>query len=333
MQKEDLRIVYMGTPDFAVESLRQLVEGGYNVVGVITMPDKPMGRHGSVLQPSPVKQYAVEKGLRVLQPVNLKDEAFVEELRSLKADLQIVVAFRMLPEVVWNMPPMGTFNLHASLLPQYRGAAPINWAIINGDTETGITTFFLKHEIDTGEVIQQVRVPIADEDNVEVIHDKLMNLGGRLVTETVDAILAGTVKSVPQEELLNLSEEELRPAPKIFKDTCRIDWTKGVKAVYDFVRGLSPYPAAWTELVHPQGGVQVMKVFQTEKVFVSQTENSFVPHKEEVGTVSTDGKTYLRVALTDGYLNILSLQLAGKKRMPVADFLRGFKATEGMCVR
>ena len=333
MQKEDLRIVYMGTPDFAVESLRQLVEGGYNVVGVITMPDKPMGRHGSVLQPSPVKQYAVEKGLRVLQPVNLKDEAFVEELRSLKADLQIVVAFRMLPEVVWNMPPMGTFNLHASLLPQYRGAAPINWAIINGDTETGITTFFLKHEIDTGEVIQQVRVPIADEDNVEVIHDKLMNLGGRLVTETVDAILAGTVKSVPQEELLNLSEEELRPAPKIFKDTCRIDWTKGVKAVYDFVRGLSPYPAAWTELVHPQGGVQVMKVFQTEKVFVSQTENSFVPHKEEVGAVSTDGKTYLRVALTDGYLNILSLQLAGKKRMPVADFLRGFKATEGMCVR
>ena len=333
MQKEDLRIVYMGTPDFAVESLRQLVEGGYNVVGVITMPDKPMGRHGSVLQPSPVKQYAVEKGLRVLQPVNLKDETFVEELRSLKADLQIVVAFRMLPEVVWNMPPMGTFNLHASLLPQYRGAAPINWAIINGDTETGITTFFLKHEIDTGEVIQQVRVPIADEDNVEVIHDKLMNLGGRLVTETVDAILAGTVKSVPQEELLNLSEEELRPAPKIFKDTCRIDWTKGVKAVYDFVRGLSPYPAAWTELVHPQGGVQVMKVFQAEKVFVSQAENSFVPHKEEVGTVSTDGKTYLRVALTDGYLNILSLQLAGKKRMPVADFLRGFKATEGMCVR
>ena len=333
MQKEDLRIVYMGTPDFAVESLRQLVEGGYNVVGVITMPDKPMGRHGSVLQPSPVKQYAVEKGLRVLQPVNLKDEAFVEELRSLQADLQIVVAFRMLPEVVWNMPPMGTFNLHASLLPQYRGAAPINWAIINGDTETGITTFFLKQEIDTGEVIQQVRVPIADEDNVEVIHDKLMNLGGRLVTETVDAILAGTVKPVPQEELVNLSEEELRPAPKIFKDTCRIDWTKGVKAVYDFVRGLSPYPAAWTELVHPQGGVQVMKVFQAEKVFVSQTENSFVPHKEEVGTVSTDGKTYLRVALTDGYLNILSLQLAGKKRMPVADFLRGFKVIEGMCVR
>ena len=324
MQKEDLRIVYMGTPDFAVESLRQLVEGGYNVVGVITMPDKPMGRHGSVLQPSPVKQYAVEKGLRVLQPVNLKDEAFVEELRSLKADLQIVVAFRMLPEVVWNMPPMGTFNLHASLLPQYRGAAPINWAIINGDTETGITTFFLQHEIDTGEVIQQVRVPIADEDNVKVVHDKLMNLGGRLVTETVDAILASEVKPVPQEELMKLSQEELRPAPKIFKDTCRIDWTKGVKGVYDFVRGLSPYPAAWTELVGADGSSQVLKIFQTEKNFFS--------HGEKIGTVSTDGKTYLRVALADGYLNILSLQLAGKKRMPVADFLRGFKMTEGLRV-
>ena len=325
MQKEDLRIVYMGTPDFAVESLRQLVEGGYNVVGVITMPDKPMGRHGSVLQPSPVKQYAMEKGLRVLQPVNLKDEAFVEELRSLQADLQIVVAFRMLPEVVWNMPPMGTFNLHASLLPQYRGAAPINWAIINGDTETGITTFFLQHEIDTGEVIQQVRVPIADEDNVEVIHDKLMNLGGRLVTETVDAILAGNVKHVPQEELINLSQEELRPAPKIFKDTCRIDWTKGVKGVYDFVRGLSPYPAAWTELVNADGSSQVLKIFQTEKNFFS--------HEDKIGTVSTDGKSYLRVALSDGYLNILSLQLAGKKRMPIADFLRGFKVAEGLCVR
>jgi len=324
MQKEDLRIVYMGTPDFAVESLRQLVEGGYNVVGVITMPDKPMGRHGSVLQPSPVKQYALEKGLRVLQPVNLKDEAFVEELRSLKADLQIVVAFRMLPEVVWNMPAMGTFNLHASLLPQYRGAAPINWAIINGDTETGITTFFLKHEIDTGEVIQQVRIPIADADNVEVIHDKLMNLGGRLVTETVDAILAGRVKPVPQEELLKLSDEELRPAPKIFKETCRIDWSKGVKAVYDFVRGLSPYPAAWTELVNADGTSQVLKIFQTEKNFFS--------HEEKIGSVSTDGKTYLRVALADGYLNILSLQLAGKKRMPVADFLRGYKASEGLFV-
>lgn len=325
MQKKDLRIVYMGTPDFAVESLRCLVEGGYNVVGVITMPDKPMGRHGSVLQPSPVKQYALEKGLHILQPANLKDEAFVEELRSLKADLQIVVAFRMLPEVVWNMPPMGTFNLHASLLPQYRGAAPINWAIINGDTETGITTFFLKHEIDTGEVIQQVRVPIADDDNVEVIHDKLMMLGGKLVTETVDAILAGTVKSVPQEELISLSEEELRPAPKIFKDTCRIDWQKGLKGVYDFVRGLSPYPAAWTELVNEEGTSQVLKIFQTEKKFLS--------HGEKTGAVTSDGKTYLRIALPDGYLYVQSLQLAGKKRMSVSDFLNGFKTTSGLCVR
>ena len=214
VEKKNLRIVYMGTPDFAVEALRCLVEGGYNVVGVITMPDKPAGR-GHKLQFSPVKQYALEHNLPLLQPEKLKDEAFVEALRAWKADLQIVVAFRMLPEVVWNMPRLGTFNLHASLLPQYRGAAPINWAVINGDTETGITTFFLKHEIDTGEVIQQVRVPIADTDNVGIVHDKLMLLGGRLVVETVDAILAGTVKSIPQEEMAVVGE--LRPAPKIFK--------------------------------------------------------------------------------------------------------------------
>lgn len=319
MEKKDLRIVYMGTPDFAVESLKRLVEGGYNVVGVITMPDKPMGRHGSVLQPSPVKQYAVSQGLRVLQPERLKDGAFVEELRSLQADLQIVVAFRMLPEVVWNMPRLGTFNLHASLLPQYRGAAPINWAVINGDTETGITTFFLKHEIDTGEIIQQVRVPIADTDNVEVVHDKLMALGGDLVLETVDAILAGTVKTIPQEELIK-QEGELRPAPKIFKDTCRIDWSKGVKQVYDFVRGLSPYPAAWTELCMADGSRQVLKVYQTEKIFAS--------HNRQVGEICTDMKTYLHVAVKDGFINILSLQLAGKKRMDVKDFLRGYRASD-----
>ena len=196
MEKKDLRIVYMGTPEFAVESLKRLVEGGYNVVGVITMPDKPMGRHGSVLQPSPVKAYAVSQGLKVLQPEKLKDEGFLEELRALRADLQIVVAFRMLPEAVWQMPRLGTFNLHASLLPQYRGAAPINWAVINGDTETGITTFFLKHEIDTGEIIDQVRVPIADTDNVGVVYDRLMMLGGDLVLKTVDAILAGNVKTI-----------------------------------------------------------------------------------------------------------------------------------------
>lgn len=317
MKKEDLRIIYMGTPDFAVESLRVLVEGGYNVVAVITMPDKPVGRHGSVLQPSPVKQYAVEHGLKVLQPVKLKDEAFVEELRSLKADLQIVVAFRMLPEVVWNMPPMGTFNLHASLLPQYRGAAPINWAVVNGDKETGITTFFLQHEIDTGEIIQQVRVPINEEDDVEAVHDRLMLLGGKLVLETVDNIIAGTVKSIPQEEFI--TDEPLRPAPKIFKDTCRINWNQPMQKVYDFVRGFSPYPAAWTEL-NNGGTVQVLKIYQTQKEVSS---NPPAP-----GTVMTDGKRYLKVAVQDGFLNILSLQLAGKKRMSVKDFLCGFKQAE-----
>ena len=320
MEKKDLKIVYMGTPEFAVESLKRLVEGGYNVVGVITMPDKPMGRHGSVLQASPVKQYAVSQGLKVLQPEKLKDEAFLEELRALQADLQIVVAFRMLPEVVWNMPPMGTFNLHAALLPQYRGAAPINWAVINGDTETGITTFFLKHEIDTGDIIQQVRVPIADTDNVEIVYDKLMMLGGDLVLETVDAILAGTIHPIPQDELI-MPETELRPAPKIFKETCRIDWNKGVKRVYDFVRGLSPYPAAWTELVLPDGNRQVVKIYETEKQFAA--------HSLPIGQVDTDGKTYFRIAVPDGYVNLHSLQMAGKKRMGVGDFLRGYRHVEG----
>ena len=316
MDKSELKIVYMGTPDFAVEPLRCLVEGGYNVVGVITMPDKPAGR-GHKIQYSPVKQYALEHNLPLLQPEKLKDEAFIEALRAWKADLQIVVAFRMLPEVVWAMPPLGTFNLHASLLPQYRGAAPINWAVINGDTETGITTFFLKHEIDTGEVIQQVRIPIADTDDVGIVHDKLMILGGKLVVETVDAILAGTVHSVPQETLIS---EELRPAPKIFKDTCRIRWDQPVKRVYDFVRGLSPYPAAWTELRKPDGSVETLKIFQTAKI--EQT------HQLPTGTIRTDGKTYLRVAVLGGFIDVLSLQLPGKKRLPVAELLRGYHITE-----
>ncbi|MBR1942090.1 MAG: methionyl-tRNA formyltransferase [Bacteroidaceae bacterium] len=316
MDKSELKIVYMGTPDFAVEPLRCLVEGGYNVVGVITMPDKPAGR-GHKIQYSPVKQYALEHNLPLLQPEKLKDEAFIEALRAWKADLQIVVAFRMLPEVVWAMPPLGTFNLHASLLPQYRGAAPINWAVINGDTETGITTFFLKHEIDTGEVIQQVRIPIADTDDVGIVHDKLMILGGKLVVETVDAILAGTVHSVPQETLIT---EELRPAPKIFKDTCRIRWDQPVKRVYDFVRGLSPYPAAWTELHKPDGSVETLKIFQTAKIEQA--------HQLPTGTIRTDGKAYLHVAVLGGFIDILSLQLPGKKRLPVAELLRGYHITE-----
>lgn len=323
MDKKDLRIVYMGTPEFAVESLKRLVEGGYNIVGVITMPDKPMGRHGSVLQPSPVKQYAVSQGLKVLQPEKLKNEEFVAELRSLNADLQIVVAFRMLPEVVWSMPRLGTFNLHASLLPQYRGAAPINWAVINGDTETGITTFFLKHEIDTGEIIDQVRVPIADTDNVEVVYERLMRLGGDLVLKTVDAILEGSVKTIPQEELAQVGE--LRPAPKIFKETCRIDWTIGVKRIYDFVRGLSPYPAVWTELYQEGADPIMLKIFETEKLFC---EHSLAP-----GTIVTDCKTYFKIASSDGYVNVLSLQLAGKKRMEINDFLRGYRHTEKAYVK
>lgn len=322
MNKEDLRIVYMGTPDFAVEALRCLVEGGYNVVGVITMPDKPAGR-GHKLQQSPVKQYALAHGLPLLQPEKLKDEAFLAQLRAWNADLQIVVAFRMLPEVVWAMPRLGTFNLHASLLPQYRGAAPINWAVINGDTETGVTTFFLKHEIDTGEVIRQERVPIADTDDAGTVHDRLMLLGGRVVTETVDAILAGTAASIPQEQMA--ASGSLRPAPKIFKDTCRIDWSRPVKQVYDFVRGLSPYPAAWTELHQPGQEPVVLKVFETEKLPGH--------HDQPVGAVMTDGKTYLRVAAADGWVGIRSLQLPGKKRLHVDELLRGFRLVEPVRVQ
>lgn len=314
MTKESFKIVFMGTPDFAVESLRALVEGGYNVVGVVTMPDKPMGRHQTELSQSAVKKYAVENNLPVLQPEKLKDPDFLDALRAWGADLQIVVAFRMLPEVVWNMPPQGTFNLHAALLPQYRGAAPINWAIINGDTQTGITTFFLDHDIDTGKVIQRVPVPILDTDNVEDVHDKLMTLGARLVTETVDNIIAGNICPIPQSELT--TDEPLRPAPKIFKETCRIDWSKSVKQVYDFIRGLSPYPAAWTELVINDERRSVLKIYGAEKQLCEVCE--------PIGTVVTDGRRELKVALADGYLRITMLQLAGKKRMSVEDFLCGF---------
>lgn len=316
MKKEDLRIVYMGTPDFAVESLRALVEGGYNVVGVVTMPDKPVGRHGSVLQASPVKEYAVSKGLPVLQPEKLKEESFLADLRALHADLQIVVAFRMLPEVVWNMPPMGTFNLHASLLPQYRGAAPINWAVINGDEETGATTFFLTHEIDTGKIIRQKRLPIADTDDVGTVHDALMQMGAGLVIETVDLLLAGKADAIPQEAFYK-EVSELRPAPKIFKETCRIDWGRPLKSIYDFIRGLSPYPAAWTEIVSPEGIHTVLKIYQTEKYPAI--------HNLPVGTMRTDQKSYIEVAVEGGYLRLLSVQLAGKKRLSVTDFLNGFK--------
>lgn len=319
MDKTTLRIVYMGTPDFAVESLKSLVEGGYNVVGVVTMPDKPIGRHGSTLQASPVKQYAVSQGITVLQPEKLKEETFINELKALNADLQIVVAFRMLPEIVWSMPRLGTFNLHASLLPQYRGAAPINWAVINGDAETGATTFFLTHEIDTGKIILQQRLPIADTDDAEIVHDSLMTMGAGLVLKTVDLIIEGKADAVPQESFYTNSSE-LRAAPKIFKDTCRINWSLSVKQAYDFVRGLSPYPGAWTELVAPTGEKMVLKVFHTEKIVES--------HVLPFGSIRTDSKNFVEVAARGGFIRLHAVQLAGKKRMVVTDFLNGFKLTE-----
>ena len=280
-----MKIVFLGTPDFAVESLRRLVEGGYNIVGVITMPDKIAGRGHKMFQ-SPVKEYAVEHNLKLLQPTNLKDPAFVEELRSLQADLQIVIAFRMLPEVVWNMPPMGTFNLHASLLPKYRGAAPINWAVMNGDTETGVTTFFLKHEIDTGDIIQQRSIPIAKTDNVGVIHDRLMMLGADMVIETVDAILAGEVKPIPQDELCNQGIEAT-PAPKIFKDTCRIDFSQPAAAVHNFIRGLSPYPAAWCDMTLNGQTYENVKVFPAEPRTKNKDKKGISSYPAATANIST----------------------------------------------
>lgn len=313
MKKEDLKIVFLGTPDFAVESLRRIHEGGYNIVGVITMPDKPAGR-GHKLLHSPVKQYAVANNLPLLQPVNLKDPQFVEQLRSLGANLFVVIAFRMLPEVVWSMPELGTFNLHASLLPKYRGAAPINWAVINGDTETGVTTFFLKHEIDTGDIIRQERIEIAPSDNVGDVHDRLMMLGADLTIDTIDHIIAGDLKPIPQDEILQGAEPT--PAPKIFKDTCLIDWTKPAVNVHNLVRGLSPYPAAWTTMEQEGREPITMKVFETAIV--------------EWGGQLTPGKFtidagHLYVDCADNRIEILSLQAAGKKRMPTPDYLRGLK--------
>lgn len=322
MTKSDLRIIYMGTPDFAVESLRMLVERGYNVVAVVTMPDKPAGR-GYKIQYSPVKQYALSVGLPLLQPANLKDEEFLEELRSYRADLQIVVAFRMLPQVVWDMPPMGTFNLHASLLPQYRGAAPLNWAIINGDKETGITTFFLKHEIDTGRVIQRRSTPISETDNVGIIHDRLMMMGAEMVCETVDNIIAGNVVAIEQDELM--TNEPLRPAPKIFKDTCHLDFSRTADELYNHVRGLSPYPAAWCEWVAPDGTVSSVKIYEATRRVVS--------HSLACGTIVTDGKHSIEIACADGFLSLQSLQLAGKKRLAVDELLRGFKLTQDFIAR
>lgn len=313
---DKMRIVFMGTPDFAVESLKILVENNYQVVGVVTMPDKPAGR-GHKIQFSAVKQYALEQNLPLLQPEKLKDELFLQELRALKADLQIVVAFRMLPEVVWNMPRFGTFNLHASLLPQYRGAAPINWAIINGEKETGATTFFLTHEIDTGKIILQEKISIADEDNAGVVHDKLMVLGAQMVKKTVDLIAEGKADAIDQSVFVT-GDVALKSAPKLFRDNCRIDLSKSVEEVYNLVRGLSPYPAAWTEIQLPGfSEPMVCKVFKTEKEYAN--------HKLEPGSVHTDGKKFLKIALKDGFINLTEIQAPGKKRMDAGSFLRGLR--------
>ncbi len=320
MTKEDLRIVFMGTPEFAVGTLRALVEGGYQVVAAVTQPDKPVGRHGSVLQPSEVKKYAMEHGIPVLQPVKMKDPEFVEQLRSFRADLQVVVAFRMLPEVVWAMPPLGTFNVHAALLPQYRGAAPINWAVINGETTTGVTTFFLDHDIDTGRVIMRRTFDIPDEADVEYVYDGLMRLGAEVALETIDRIIAGggQVESIPQAEMVE--SDVLHAAPKIFKETCEVDWAQPSKRIYDFVRGLSPYPGAWTNLVQGGNAPVVMKIFKSAKCEGRSPEG--VP-----GTITVE-KNKIYVTTADGQLRIDSLQLAGKKRMDAAAFLNG-NALEG----
>lgn len=320
MKKEDLRIIFMGTPEFAVGTLSMLVEGGYNVVAVVTQPDKPVGRHQETLQPSAVKQYAVAHGLPVLQPEKMKDPAFVEELRSYKADLQVVVAFRMLPEIVWAMPRFGTFNVHAALLPQYRGAAPINWAIINGEKQTGVTTFFLDHDIDTGRIILQEPFDIPDEANVEYVYDGLMEEGAKLAVRTVDMIIEsdGILDTLPQAELVS-SSTVLHNAPKIFKDTCRINWHQSAKCVYDFVRGLSPIPGAWTELGKAEGKPIVLKIYKAAKTDVKTD----IP----VGSVIAE-KGHLYVCCEDALLELLTIQLAGKKRMNAQDFLNGFHDVE-----
>ena len=303
-----MNIIFMGTPDFAVASLDALVKAGFNIAGVITAPDKPAGR-GQTLKESAVKMYAKEKGLNILQPAKLKDEAFLEELRSLKADLQVVVAFRMLPEVVWNMPPLGTINLHGSLLPQYRGAAPINWAIINGETQTGVTTFFLKHEIDTGDILFSEPVNIAPDETAGQVHDSLMEVGAELLVKTVQSIESKDYEEIPQDQI---GGTDLKHAPKIFKEDCQVNWHSPVKKVYDLIRGLSPYPTAFTQLQN-----KTLKIFRAE---MEEGVTTLTP-----GEYQTDGKTFLKFACPDGMISVTDLQLEGKKRMKIDEFLRGVR--------
>jgi len=301
-----LRIVFMGTPEFAVASLDALVKAGCNIVGVITAPDKPAGR-GMKLNESAVKKYAAAHQLRILQPERLKSLQFLEDLRELKADLQVVVAFRMLPEFVWNMPPLGTINLHGSLLPQYRGAAPINWAIINGEKVTGVTTFKLKHEIDTGDILLQESLPIGDDETAGEVHDRMKVIGAQLLVKTIRGLADGTLKETPQPPA-----EDMKHAPKISTDTCRINWSDPVESIHNLVRGLSPHPAAFTIM-----NEKMLRIFRTKKeiVFPEGTE----------GDYETDGKFFLKFACADGYIHLLEVQLEGKKRMGIEDFLRGYR--------
>lgn len=333
MDKKDMRIVFMGTPEFAVESLRALVEGGYNVVGVVTQPDKPVGRHQETLQPPAVKVYAESVGLPVLQPIKMKDAEFLEQLRALNADLQVVVAFRMLPEVVWSMPRFGTFNVHAALLPQYRGAAPINWAVINGETETGVTTFFLDKDIDTGRIIKRKYFPIPDSANVEYVYDGLMRLGAKLAIETIDLLCEKVADDFDADKILSVMNEiteaqdessDLRHAPKIFKETCEINWHQEAITIYNFVRGLSPYPGAWSKMVSLDDAAapatkMVLKIFE-----VAKTEKAVVA---EPGTFIVENKK-IYVNTNDFLLELKELQLSGKKRMDSHSFLNGFKQVE-----
>ncbi len=312
-----MRIIFMGTPEFAVGTLQALVDGGYDVVAVVTQPDKPVGRHGSVLQPPPVKVFAQEHGIPVLQPEKMKDPAFIEELRSYNADVQVVVAFRMLPEVVWSMPRWGTFNVHAALLPQYRGAAPINWAIINGETETGVTTFFLDHDIDTGRIIMQKSFAIPDDADVEYVYDGLMQLGAEAAVETLKMLQesGGDIPSMSQEELI-ADSTELHNAPKIFKETCKIDWQQPCKRVYDFIRGLSPIPGAWGSVIMPGGTNAELKIYRSAKTDIP------TPPEVSIGQLIAE-KKHCYVACQDTLLELLTVQPAGKKRMAAQDYLNG----------
>lgn len=306
---KDIRIVFMGTPDFAVASLDAIVRAGYNVVGVLTAPDKPAGR-GMKLTKSAVKKYAEENDLNILQPEKLKSPEFIDSLKGLNADIQIVVAFRMLPEIVWDMPPMGTINVHGSILPNYRGAAPINWAVINGEKETGVTTFKLKHEIDTGDILLQDRMLIGENETATEVHDRMKIIGAHLLVKTIHGLMEATIQEQPQQ----IDKSEPKHAPKIFTKDCEINWNNSVGSIHNLIRGLSVFPGAITQLDQ-----KILKIYKSEK--------EIIKHHQPVGSISSDGKNFLKFACKDGYIHILDLQLEGKKRMLVADFLRGYRIT------